>query len=85
MRGKVPAIAAGRFDLIWLPPPVYAGEKSAGYNPKEYFRFDNSYGTRSQQQELLRALLAKGVEPIADVVINHRDGTNGWADFRNPA
>jgi alpha-amylase len=85
VRAKVPAIAAGRFDLIWLPPPVYAGEISAGYNPKEYFRFDNSYGSKVQQQEMLRALLAKGVEPIADVVINHRDGINGWADFRNPA
>jgi alpha-amylase len=85
VRAKVPAIAAGRFDLIWLPPPIYAGELSAGYNPKQYFRFDNSYGSKAQQQQLLRALLAKGVEPIADVVINHRDGSHGWADFQNPA
>jgi alpha-amylase len=85
VRGKVPAIAAARFDLIWLPPPVYAGELSAGYNPKQYFRLDNSYGSKAQQQQLLGALLAKGVEPIADVVINHRDGNQGWADFQNPA
>jgi alpha-amylase len=85
VRAKVPAIAEGRFDLIWLPPPIYAGALSAGYNPKQYFKFDNSYGSKTQQQQLLGALLARGVEPIADVVINHRDGMNGWADFQNPA
>ncbi|WP_322774354.1 alpha-amylase family glycosyl hydrolase [Synechococcus sp. CBW1107] len=78
------AISAARFDLIWLPSPAYAGELSAGYNPKQYFKVRNSYGTESQQQQLLRALLAEGVEPVADVVINHRDGTNGWVDFQNP-
>jgi alpha-amylase len=84
VKEKVPAIAAGRFDLIWLPPPAYAGELSAGYNPKQFFRLSNSYGTESQQKGLLQALLAKGVEPVADVVINHRDGTSGWVDFQNP-
>ncbi|MFM9089033.1 MAG: hypothetical protein ACKOPT_13020 [Cyanobium sp.] len=59
VRSKVPAIAAGRFDLIWLPPPMDAGELSAGYNPREYFKFDTSYGNKAQQQQLLRALLAK--------------------------
>ena len=33
---------------------------------------------------MLEALLQDGVEPVADIVINHRDGTTGWADFRNP-
>src|SRR5258708_16670170 len=28
-------IRAGHFDLIWLPPPCYAGQYSAGYNPNE--------------------------------------------------
>jgi alpha-amylase len=77
-------IREGRFDLIWLPPPSYAGEFSAGYNPKEYFNLNNSYGTFAQHQDLLRALLQNGVEPIADIVINHRDGSTKWADFKNP-
>src|SRR3979490_146535 len=34
---QAPAIRHGRFDLIWLPPPSFAGAASAGYNPKEYF------------------------------------------------
>ncbi|MEJ2672696.1 MAG: alpha-amylase family glycosyl hydrolase, partial [Deltaproteobacteria bacterium] len=78
-------IRAGRFDLIWLPPPSYAGPCSAGYNPKEYFNLNNSYGTWAQQRAMLRALLQNGIEPIADIVINHRDGSQKWADFKNPA
>ena len=33
---------------------------------------------------MLEDLLRNGVEPVADVVINHRDGSTGWADFYNP-
>lgn len=80
-----PVIRAGRFDLIWLPPPSFAGGSSAGYNPKEYFTLDNSYGNFAQQRAMLEALLNSGVEPVADIVINHRDATTGWAGFRNPA
>jgi alpha-amylase len=85
VKTKVPAIAAGRFNLIWLPPPSYAGPVNAGYSPKQYFNLNTSYGSEAQQRQLLQALLAAGVEPVADVVINHRDGTNGWVDFQNPA
>jgi alpha-amylase len=84
VREQAPAIRAARFDLVWLPPPSFGGGLSAGYNPKQYFNLDNSYGTFTQHRQALRALLANGVEPIADVVINHRDGTNGWTDFKNP-
>lgn len=81
---KVPAIAAGRFDLIWLPSPANAGDSSAGYNPRHYTNLNNSYGSTRQQATLLNTLLAAGVEPVADVVINHRDGSNGWVDFQDP-
>ena len=82
---QAPALRAGRFDLIWLPPPSWSGASSAGYNPKEYFRLDNSYGSFAQHRAALAALLEQGVEPVADMVINHRDGAQGWADFQNPA
>ncbi len=77
-------IREARFDLIWLPPPSYAGEFSAGYNPKEFFNLNNSYGSLAQHQGMVRLLLENGVEPIADIVINHRDGSRKWADFKNP-
>ena len=78
------AIREARFDLIWLPPPSFAGTYSAGYNPKEYFNLDNSYGDFAEHRSMLTALLNNGIEPIADIVINHRDGSEAWADFRNP-
>jgi len=77
-------IRAGRFDLIWLPPPSYAVGYSAGYDPREYFNLNNSYGTFEQHRAMLRTLLENGIEPIADIVINHRNGSSKWADFKNP-
>lgn len=84
VREKAAEIGAARYDLVWLPPPSFAGAISAGYNPKEYFRLDNSYGSFAQHRAALEELLRQGVEPVADIVINHRDGVSGWADFKNP-
>lgn len=84
VQGKALQIREARFDLIWLPPPFFAGEYSAGYNPKEYFNFTTSYGDFAQHRAMLVALLGNGVEPVADLVFNHRDGILKWADFRNP-
>jgi len=84
VKEEAPTIREGRFDLIWLPPPSFAGEISAGYNPKEYYNLSNSYGSFPQQRAMLDALLRNGVEPVSDIVINHRDGTAHWADFKNP-
>jgi alpha-amylase len=78
-------IREGRFDLVWLPPPCWAGARSAGYNPKQLWKFANSYGSFEQHGAMLKELLQKGVEPIADIVLNHRDGETSWADFQNPA
>ncbi|MCW5699144.1 MAG: hypothetical protein KIT00_04825 [Rhodospirillales bacterium] len=79
------ALRVARFDMIWLPPPSNAGGLSAGYNPQRYFRMDNSYGDAQQHRDMLVALLQNGVEPIADIVLNHRDGVGGWCDFEDPA
>jgi alpha-amylase len=84
VRGHAAAIADARFDLVWLPPPSYAGDSNVGYGPREYFRLDNNYGTFDQHRALLVALLKAGVEPVADIVVNHRNGSTGWADFKNP-
>ncbi len=84
VRADAADIQRGRFDLVWLPPPCYAGDNSAGYNPKQYFKLDNDYGTFAQQRALLTTLRQDGVEPVADIVINHRDGDKTWTDFKNP-
>jgi alpha-amylase len=85
IRDAATTINQARFDLVWLPPPSYAGDLSAGYNPKEYFTLSNSYGDFSQHRAMLVALLQQGIEPVADIVINHRDGNTSWTDFENPA
>ncbi|VTR94355.1 alpha amylase : Alpha amylase catalytic region OS=Methylobacterium nodulans (strain ORS2060 / LMG 21967) GN=Mnod_0201 PE=4 SV=1 [Gemmata massiliana] len=54
---------------MWLPPPSFAGKQSAGYNPKQYWRLDNSYGDRDLHRAMLEELLKKGGEPIADIVM----------------
>ncbi|HVJ79959.1 MAG TPA: alpha-amylase family glycosyl hydrolase [Planctomycetia bacterium] len=78
------AIRDGRFDLVWLPPPSYSGGRSAGYGPKQYWNLDNSYGDHTLHRAALEELLRGGAEPVADVVINHRNGDTSWADFKNP-
>src|SRR4029077_2563366 len=42
------------------------------------------YGDFALHRTMLEALLKKGVEPVADIVINHRAGDTGWVDFKNP-
>ena len=85
VKDNATTIRDARFDLVWLPPPCYSGDLSAGYNPRQYFKLDNSYGDAGLHRSMLEALLNAGVEPVADVVINHRDGSSGWVDFVNPA
>jgi alpha-amylase len=91
VRSLATRMREARFDLVWLPPPSFAGGAeamaqfpSAGYDPRQYFRLDNSYGTFQQHRAMLVALLQAGVEPVADIVINHRNGNSGWADFQAP-
>ena len=60
VRQQAEAIAEAGFDLIWLPPPSFAGKRSAGYNPKQYFNLSNSYGDALQQ----RALSARAGERV---------------------
>lgn len=83
VKSKVDILADAKFDLIWLPPPSQG--EGAGYHPQKLNDFDNNYGSEDQHRQLIHALLGKGIEPIADVVINHRNGSKGWAIFENPA
>lgn len=83
VKSKVHDLANAKFDLIWLPPPSQG--EGAGYHPQQYYDFSNNYGDQIQHKALINSLLAKGIEPVADLVINHRNGTDGWATFKNPS
>lgn len=82
VRSKADELADAKFNLIWLPPPSQG--EGAGYHPQQLNVLANNYGTRDEHKALLRTLLENGIEPVADIVVNHRNGSGGWATFQNP-
>lgn len=76
-------ISAAGIDMIWLPPPSDAGSDE-GYLPRELSNLSNGYGSSSEHLAMLSNLNNQGIEPIADIVINHRVGSTNWVDFTNP-
>ncbi len=71
------------FSLIWVPNSAKsAGNPTMGYMPVYWFTNHNSsFGTEEQLRSMISTLKGKGVGVIADVVVNHRVGVTGWADF----
>lgn len=70
------------FTLVWFPPPSKS-VTGLGYEPNELDKLNSEYGTRRQLRRAIRALNPE-VEVIADVVINHRSGTDDPCVFTNP-
>jgi alpha-amylase len=83
LREKISDLQAARIDLLWLPPPSQG--EGAGYHPQQLYLFENNYGTEAEHRALLKDLRFSGIQPVADLVVNHRQGTGGWAVFENPA
>lgn len=55
-----------------------------GYMPGQLYKLDSSYGTEQQLTELCAKLRDGGIDPLADIVINHRCGylgvhSHSWA------
>ncbi|MFY9993048.1 MAG: alpha-amylase, partial [Rhodoplanes sp.] len=59
-------------------------EKFPSYGAKTWYQIvkEQAPAIRAGRFDLI--WLGAGVEPVADIVINHRDGSRGWADFKNP-
>ncbi len=70
-------------NTIWLPPPSDAAANE-GYLPRQYYLLNSKYGTQAQLTSCISALHTNNMKVLADIVINHRVGTTGWADFTNP-
>ena len=70
------------FDLIWVPNSGYCRqEKSMGYNPVYWYNHNSAFGKPKELLTMINTFKEKGTGIIMDVVINHRNGVNDWADF----
>jgi alpha-amylase len=81
LKNQVDEIAES-FDLVWLPPSAKSSG-GTGYHPKEWCNQTSAWGGATVLRELIKAFKDKGTRCVADIVINHRDGNNGWVDFCN--
>ena len=71
-------------DMVWMPPPSQSGSPN-GYLPEQLYNFNNAYGTEAQHRAAINAFKSVGIEPLADIVINHRNGSGNCWNFSNPA
>ena len=70
------------FTYLWLPPLTRAssGNSSNGYDPKDLYDYGEygggatGFGTRDDLNDLVDKLNDNGIDVIADLVYNHRDG-----------
>ncbi len=89
MSARTGALRAAGFSHVWLPPLSKAsfGDCSNGYDPRDLYDIGQytgrtGVGTGAEVLAWLGALQSFGLQPVADVVYNHRDG-GAWED--NPA
>ncbi|OAV45943.1 hypothetical protein A3850_018770 [Lewinella sp. 4G2] len=90
LNDQVTTLGEAGITHVWLPPMSRAsfGACSNGYDPKdlydlgEYGLGRTGFGTRAEVDALIASLTQGGMEAVADVVYNHRDG---GAPEDNPA
>ncbi|GIL50540.1 hypothetical protein Vafri_6713 [Volvox africanus] len=68
---KVQDIKAAGVSHLWLPPPSQSVSPQ-GYMPGQLYNLTSKYGDREQLLKLNQALQQAGIQPMADIVINHR-------------
>jgi hypothetical protein len=69
-------------NFVWLPPLARAssGNNSNGYDPKDLYDYGEyglgpvSFGTRGQLNNVISLFNKFGINAVADLVYNHRDG-----------
>lgn len=71
-------------DMVWMPPPSQSGSPN-GYLPEQLYNFNNAYGSEAQHRAAINAFKSVGIEPLADIVINHRNGSGNCWNFSNPS
>ena len=76
------------FDLIWVPNSgttssyyFNSTSTSMGYDPCFWLKHNSCFGTEEELHTMINTFKQKGTGIIEDVVINHKNGLKGWADF----
>jgi alpha-amylase len=84
LKNKATEIGNAGINVLWMPPSSACSDQR-GYLPTSYWDLNTStYGSYTQLTEANAALHSAGVKTLADIVINHRNGTRAYADFTNP-
>jgi Alpha amylase, catalytic domain len=95
LAAKATGLAAAGFTSVWFPPHAAAGSGpfSNGYDPKDLFigTAMTGLGNLAQISNMTTALTNAGIDPVADMIYNHRDGgraevntsVEGWIESYN--
>ena len=76
---KAGEVGRAGFDLVWFPPV-----SNGSYYPNQWYNADSQWGKKEDLFRAVKNMHSSGVKVVADVVINHRNGTRDWADFTAP-
>ncbi len=82
LTNKANELSTAGFTYIWLPPLSRAsfGNNSNGYDPNDLYDLGEfgqgatGFGTRTDVDQLITQFNTSGLNAVADVVYNHRDG-----------
>lgn len=82
LKNQASSLSQAGFTHVWLPPMSRAsyGNCSVGYDPKDLYDLGEfglgptGFGTRTQVDQLIQTFQNQNIQPIADVIYNHRDG-----------
>ncbi len=99
LENKANELGQAGFTYMWLPPLSRAsfGSASNGYDPQDLYDLGipsvgaTGFGTRTQVDDVISAFNNAGVQSVADVIYNHRDGgapednpsVEGWIENLN--
>ena len=65
-------------DVVWLSPVYRSPMDDNGYDISDYQDVDPLFGTLADLDELIRALHARGMRLVMDLVVNHTSDQHPW-------